>query len=199
MKQLYRDYLAFLRAFVQESHPELSDEIDWNEILHIARINSTVGIVGYVLMMNPDLADPGLQAFMRKQCLSEIALYSRRAEQMKELIKQMNACGMDHLLFKGFIVREYYCVPELRTFGDIDFVIRKSDREKSDALMKKLGYEPHENWEPVFSYLKGTEYYEIHTNVMEVDVSDKADYKSYYSHIWDHAVQSTDPAQQHTY
>lgn len=81
MKQLYRDYLELLRAFIQGSHPDLSDEVDWNEILHIARINSTVGIVGYVLMMNPGLADPGFQAFMRMQCLSEIALYSRRADE----------------------------------------------------------------------------------------------------------------------
>ena len=199
MKQIYQDYMIFLKAFVQGTAPELSDTTALPQILNMARIHSTAGIIGYVMMSCPGFVDAEFQAFMRKQCLSEVALYSRRAEQMKELIRQMNDCGIDHLLFKGYIVRDYYRVPELRTFGDIDFVIRKSDRQKSDELMKSLGFEVHENWEPVFSYLKGTEYYEIHTDVMEVDVSDKADYKGYYSHIWEHAVQSNDPERPHTY
>lgn len=38
-----------------------------------------------------------------------------------------------------------------------------------------------------YSYYKNPEYYEIHTDVMEVDVSDKADYKGYFQHIWEHA------------
>lgn len=189
MKQEYQDYITLLRSFVQEEEPELSQEINWPEIIKCANINSTMGIVGYILMLYKDLADPDLNNFGRQRCMHEIALYSRRAEQMNQLICQLNAHQIDHLLFKGFIVRDYYTsCPELRTFGDIDFVIRKEDRRKCDELMKALGYEPHEDWEPVYSYTKGTEYYEIHTDVMEVDVSDKADYREYYSHIWEHVI-----------
>lgn len=65
---------------------------------------------------------------------------------MNQLIHQLDAHQIDHLLFKGFIVRDYYTpCPELRTFGDIDFVIRKEDRQKCDELMKELGYEPQDN------------------------------------------------------
>ena len=42
------------------------------------------------------------------------------------------------------------------------------------------------DWEPVYSYKKGIELYEIHTDVMEVDVSEKADYRKYFSNIWNH-------------
>ena len=199
MKQIYKDYTAFLKGFVHDVKPEVSDEVDYNQLVHLAKINSTVGILCYVLMKNPGMVSSKYQTFLRQQCLREIALYARRAEQMKELIKQLNENEIDHLLFKGFIVKDYYFVPELRTFGDIDFVIRKSDRKKCDELMKKLEFETHIDWEPVFSYLKGTEYYEIHTDVMEVDVSDKADYKSYYSHIWDHVVQNSEAERKHTY
>lgn len=199
MKQIYKDYTAILKGFVQDTRPEISADIDYNELLHIANINSTMGIMGYVFMKNSELIHRNLLDFMRQQCMNQMAMYSLRAGLMDVLMKELNKNEIDHILFKGYIVRDYYCVPELRSFSDIDFVIRKSDRQKCDKLMKRMGYEPHENWEPVYSYLKGPEYYEIHTDVMEVDVSDKADYKEYYSHIWEHVIQSHEEGKEHTY
>lgn len=200
MKQEYKDYIAILKGFVREERPELSLEVSWPAIIQCANINNTMGVIGYILMKYKDLADERLNSFTRHQCMQEIAVYSRRGEQMKQLIGQLNIHQIDHLLFKGFIVRDYYApCPELRTFGDIDFVIHKEDRRRCDELMKELGYQPHENWEPVYSYSKGTEYYEIHTDVMEVDVSDKANYREYYSHIWEHAVKRSEDPSSYSY
>lgn len=184
MNEIYLKYLSVLRAFVQGSSPEKIGEEELKELMNLAHINSTCGLVGYVYITHPELAPPDTLTLLRKQCLHEITLYARRAEQMKLLAAELDKNGIECIFFKGFVVREYYPVPELRTFGDVDFVIRKEDRNKSDELMKSLGFEPRDSWEPVYSYLKGTEYYEIHTDVMEIDVSDKADYVEYFSHIW---------------
>lgn len=132
---------------------------------------------------------------MRTQCLQSVVVFSQRSEKMKILIEQMNEKQIDHLLFKGYVLKDYYPVPELRTFGDIDFLIHSGDRGKSDELMMEQGLERKTDWEPVFSYLKQSEYYEIYTDVMEVDVLDKADYKGYFQHIWEHAH----PVGEHTY
>lgn len=195
MNQSYEDYINLLKSFIHSEKPILSSEPNWKVIIQLATINSTVGIVGYVIMNYPNLVDNQLFLYLREHCLSEISLYSRRAELMKNLIREMDEREIDHLLFKGFIVRNYYTVPELRSFGDIDFVIREKDREKSDKLMNELGYQRSCGFEPVFSYIKGCEYYEIHTDVMEVDVSDKANYKKYYQRIWEH----TENVSKHTY
>lgn len=191
MKELYSKYLSALRAFLHGTAPQKLNPEETGEFLNLAQINSTSGIVCHSYMTHPDLADPQALPLMRKQCLHEISVYSRRAELMKLLLDELTQNGIDCILFKGFVVREYYSVPELRTFGDIDFVIRKEDRTKCDQLMKQLEYAPRDTWEPAFSYLKGSEYYEIHTSVMEVDVSDKADYPEYFSHIWEHVQPST--------
>jgi hypothetical protein len=53
--------------------------------------------------------------------------------------------------------------------------------------MISLGFQRHADWEPVYSYAGGNALYEIHTDIMEIDVSDKADYKGYFSGMWDHA------------
>lgn len=178
--------LKVLKGFVLGENPG-SFYGDWQKLVKLANIHSVTGILGFSVMNYPDESNAQVVDFMRKQCLQTIALFSQRSANMKELIRQMNDRGIDHLLFKGYIVKDYYPVPELRTFGDIDFLIHSKDRQKSDKLMMQQEFERKTDWEPVYSYRRGSEYYEIHTDVMEVNVSDKADYISYFQNIWEHA------------
>ena len=81
---------------------------------------------------------------------------------------------------KGYYLRKLYPVPELRTFGDIDMLIHREDRQKVHELMLSLGYSVKQNWEPTYSYIKGAEYYEIHTNLMDGNLDNRADLKAYF-------------------
>ncbi len=188
MKDTYINYLASLRAFVQGTVPEQLDQAQLAQVLELARIHSTAGIVCYAYQNHPARIPAESQAFVRRQCLAQISLFGRRAEQAKQLAAELDKNGIDFILFKGLVVRDYYPVPELRTFGDVDFIIRKEDRQRSDALMLSLGYERCDDWEPSYSYRKGTEYYEFHSRVIGFDVSDKADFVGYFGDIWAHTV-----------
>ena len=186
-----------IKSFVQNSKPEpLPEDLDLNKMMTMATINSVNGVIGYVFMTNPDLL-PEASMLMRKMCMQTISMYATRASRMAALVKLLNKEGIDHLLFKGYVVRELYPVPELRSFGDVDFLIRVEDRQKCDELMIREGFERKTDWEPVYSYARDLEYYEIHTDVMEIDVSDKADYKGYYKAVWDHAYKKDENS--HTY
>lgn len=179
--------LHLLKNFIGESKPEARKDVDWEEMIRLANIHAVTGILGYMVMKHPLESTAGVSGLMRNQCLQYVRIFAQRAELMKKRMDQMNALGIDHLLFKGYVVREFYPVPELRSFGDIDFLIRPEDRAKSHKLMLDEGFERKTDWEPVYSYVKDSEFYEIHTDVMEVDVSGKADYKGYFKQIWDHA------------
>lgn len=185
MNKEYTYLLKALRGFVKGKNPGTFDG-DWMKLIRLADIHSVTGILGYMVMNYPDDSNSTVKELLRRQCLRTIAIYSQRAEKMKILSEQMKKQDIDHLLFKGYIVRDYYPVPELRSFSDIDFLIHPKDRKKSDELMKKMGFKRKTDWEPVYSYYNQTEYYEIHTDVMEVDVSEKADYRGYFQHIWEH-------------
>lgn len=160
---------------------------DWNRLLGLAHIHSVDGILGYTVVSNPKAFPQQILSAMRNQCLQTMALQTMRGGGMARLIEKMDKAGIDHLLFKGYVLKDYYVVPELRTYGDIDFLIHPEDREKCDALMMQNNFLRKTDWEPVYSYYKQSELYEIHTDVMEVDVSDKADYKGYFQHIWEYA------------
>jgi len=187
MKKIYEQYISILRSFVQGTEPEKLDPPELMQVMELAKINSTGSILSYTFLPWPHLLDPALHSLMRRQCFAEISQYARRVELAKLLAAELDKAGIDFILFKGFVVRDYYPVPELRTFSDVDFIIHKEDRQKSHELMMKLGYACCEDWEPSYAYTKGMEHYELHSRVIGFDVSDRADFVGYYAEIWQHA------------
>ena len=183
----YTYLLHLLGSYLREDAPGPAEVVDWEKLMELARIHGVAGIVAYMGRKYPICPDPRYSGAFRSLCMSTIALYSRRHALALELDRQLDDMGIDHILMKGFVLREDYPVPELRTFTDIDLVIRPEDRQKSHQLMLSLGFTLKDDWEPVYSYHRGEEYYEIHTRIMEVDVSEKADYRGYFDKAWDHA------------
>lgn len=187
METEYSYLLRLLGAYLREEAPAPADNVDWEKLLELARIHSVIGIVGYMGKKFPICPDQRYSGAFRSLCMSTISLYARRHALALEIAAQLEQAGIDHILMKGFILREYYPVPELRTFTDIDLVIRPEDRQKSHQLMLSLGFAVKDDWEPIYSYHRGEEYYEIHTRMMEIDVSEKADYQGYFANAWAHA------------
>ncbi len=111
------------------------------------------------------------------------------------LSASLAAASIDHVLFKGIVVRELYAVPALRTFGDVDIAIREEDRKKSHQLMEELGYETVIDHGEVWNYKKGMEYYEIHTDIMRNSPTSQGDQRWYFQNFWQHC----DKVGEHTF
>jgi len=115
-------------------------------------------------------------------------MFTKRAYAMQQLMKKFEECQISCLLMKGYLIRQYYPVPELRTFGDIDFLVKPEDRERSHELMTKLGYELSESGSAVWSYKKGFEYYEIHTHILS-DISNlNSEFVKYLDDVWNYTM-----------
>lgn len=192
MEAEYTYLLHLLGAYLRKEIPDTADDIDVEALLSLAQIHSVIGIVGYMGQKLPLCRDPQRKAQLRGICLNTIALFARRYALAQVMGQKLEQAGIDHILMKGFVLRDYYPVPELRTFSDIDIVIRRSDRAKTHELMLSLGFAVKEDWEPVYSYFQGDEYYEIHTKIMEIDVSEKADYRGYFANAWAHTLAVSD-------
>ena len=122
--------LSILNAFLNDQQNiDIPVDIDWKKINLLAEINSVSGIIGYVLQQaDIDSVPAEIRRKYENDFLSTITITTMRDEDMKSLIDLLNKNGIDHLLFKGYIVKDLYTVPELRTYGDIDFAIRRESR-----------------------------------------------------------------------
>lgn len=176
--------IEILSAFVNGRKPEITTEYNATELYELSKAQSVSGIVGYVLNKY------GFTDFAKAEKRFEdifdkiVTQFIRKDFYAQNLIKKFDEAKIPHILFKGLVVKECYPVPELRTFGDIDIIIPKNQREKSHNLMCGLGYE----WElmdggEVYSYKKDKEHYELHTTLN----SEKTKLSAKMNSFWDYA------------
>lgn len=173
-------------AYLRRAEPKIRDDADWEKLMHLARIHSVEGVLGQLCVRWPICPEQYRNELLTKYRRT-VMIFMQRGTLADNLIRELEQAGIDHILMKGYVLRDYYPVPELRTYSDIDLVIRQEDRKRCHELMLTLGFQVKTDWEPVFSYSRDKEYYEIHTQMMEVDVSEKADCKGYFQDPWPYA------------
>jgi len=189
--------LNIVKAFLNDQkNIDIPVDFDWRKFNRLVEINSISGIVGYVFQQtNSNKITEDIREKYEDELLATIGITTMRDEDMKALIDLLNENGIDHLLFKGYIVKDLYTAPELRTYGDIDFAIRRECRGKCNALMRKSGYRLLDDWEPVYSYEKNNEHYEIHTELLDSNLNSNYDYQGYFRDFW----KQTERLEQHSY
>lgn len=182
IKPEYRELLKILSCFLHKEKYIPSDRCEIALLKKLADEQSVIGIVGYMLRQG---IDEWAKIFYAT-CTETV----QRIDAFKVLEKTLDREKIDHLMVKGFVVREDYPVPELRTFGDLDIIIHPEDRKRLDNLMRELGYFCEENWEPSYAYRMERELYEFHTELLDKDPTDKVDFKRFFSEPWKHAIKT---------
>lgn len=92
------------------------------------------------------------------------------------------------MFFKDAQLRKLYPVPELRTMGDLDCLIRQKERAKAHQLMEQLGYCCEIDSEPVWVYHRDGVVIEMHTQVAGGELGNGFDYQAYFSNAINHVV-----------
>lgn len=193
-----RTIIEILKSFIHKTAPQVPQDTNWDDVVYLAAINSVLGIVSYMIhRYQLEEEEEILEAC--KTCYErEYRLNRWKIKKLNELVSGLQDADIDHVLFKGAVVRDYYPIPEFRSFSDVDILIRKEDREKSRNLMKGLGFEESDAWEPVFTYKKDWEYYEIHTELLETDIPGKPGCRESFRNPWDHVTSMEGQSRQFT-
>lgn len=190
MEREYEYLLHLMGAFLNKRTPHADENVNWTRLMELAQIHCVTGMVGYLCSRHPICPDPRQKAILRSAYLKTVMTFTRRGALAEKLEQELAAAGIDAVWMKGYVLRGYYPVPELRTFGDIDLVIRPEDRQRCHARMLELGYQVKNDWEPVYSYVGAEELYEIHTDIMEIDVSPETDCRPYFQQMWAYAKET---------
>lgn len=183
---MYEYVPKLLKAFINGEKPDFDEQVNTQELIKFAYRQKLLGIFAY---MNKrfGLFSGELDAELQKAYYSAVSENTLRIEAFKRLSAVLSENGIEHMPVKGYYLRELYPVKELRSFADIDVLIHGRDREKCDRLMRSSGFSVKNDWEPTYSYLKGNEYYEFHTNLFDVNLDGKANMEEYFSSAWSFA------------
>ena len=161
-------FLSILKQFVKGQPAELTPNTDTNELLKLGQIHGLTPVLGYALnnyVQKASGVDENLQT-LSEVFIKTVMVQYNRIWAFEDLLDVLNQNKIKVVLMKGCVFNKYYPEKEIRTFGDIDFLVHPNDLAKLHGIMLSLGYEHNVAEKTVWGYNRGREKYEVHTALM---------------------------------
>ena len=137
-----------------------------------------------------------LESF-KKSYISAVYLSSLQDFGVEELDEKLAEQGIEYIPVKGYVIKNLYPEPELRTMSDIDILIQEKDRLKTDEILKNLGYERQGLGSNVWTYKRGMVTFEIHINLAGKKYWNDVDYIGYFSGLFQKSHPIGDKTERH--
>ena len=179
-------FLRLMRDSVCGTATTAPAELDWDEVYGIAERQCLVGFC-YAQLRGADVPKEALDRFHRG-FFSDVYHAANFQAVMGRVREAAAESGPDMLPFKGWIVKDSWPVPELRTMGDIDLLIRTEDRAAADALMTGLGLRRTVHSDAVWSYTEKDAHFEVHDHIFYDHLGNEVDYRTFFDRAWEFAA-----------
>lgn len=136
-----KEYMIYLiSCFLSGTQPE-GRIINWETVFRLADINDVGAIIASQIKKLPEEFRPtGKTKSEFNQLLGyAVRNYEVRSTAFDKLCAFLNANRIEHLFVKGIVLNKYYPVPELRSSGDIDVIVRSGEFKKVCGIIKSKG------------------------------------------------------------
>lgn len=169
-------------------------ETDWEYLYKFSCFHGVSGLIAYALDDFDDIPANVLHAFENDK---NWVVYrdARQAAVVRELLSSFESSGLSVMPLKGYWIKKLYPLPEFRSMGDIDVLIRQPEYPQADKLLKSIGYD--------YSLESAHEYVYIHHTGIKLEVHKSivppynSDLYNYYGDGWKFAV--SDEKYKHLY
>ncbi len=178
--QLISDYIAGNSSAAPQEDISL-------EVLAQIAVRQSLG--GVIYAQVKDFLPKGSEAFfpLERAFTASVFSYVSNSADADELKRAFRESGIEMLMFKGLSIAKYHRVSELRTMGDLDMLIHRSDRKKADKLMHSLGFECIRTGDSVWTYKRDVVKVEVHERMIYESLSSDFDYAQYFDRAWEFA------------
>ncbi len=108
------------------------DSSDWNEIIDFAKKQSVLNIIAYACENLSEKPDAKTIKFLKEFRMQKIVVEAQQEIEFCDAMDKLESMGAKHMPLKGYIVKNLYPSPDMRTMGDLDLLI---EREKCDEIV----------------------------------------------------------------
>lgn len=132
MKTAESELLKILSSSLFNTEFRLNGEIDYNKVLSEASAQSVLGLAYPVIKDTADIANKWQERFYLA-VMHNAAVEAGHAE----IHRLFTEAGIPYVTIKGCVSASYYPEPNLRTMGDVDFLVAESDFERAKEVLLK--------------------------------------------------------------
>ena len=148
---------------------------DWPSIYKELCVQS-IEALPYKFLKEDVVSDEKLCTEWKKRCLAQFAHWGQIMYGQQKLLQLLDDNHIDCVILKGAAAALSYPQPMLRVMGDVDFLVRRADYEKTANLLEQNGFKlAHEKNSKShhYEYIKDGISYELHKRLAIVHESDK--------------------------
>ena len=118
--------------------------------------------------------------------LQAVSAYTQRKTILEQITDAFSE--IPFYIVKGFSISQYYPIPQLRTMGDCDIIVRECDKEKVKDILLAMGFEDHTSkWDDMeWHFVKQGLDFEIHHRLLYDETVIKDQEKAFADKGWDY-------------
>lgn len=142
--------------------PEKPDNIEWQNVFDFARNQSVLNLVAYAcetLKNKPDSKDMQYLREFRKQ---KMIIEAEQQIETEDVMDKLEEAGIRHMPLKGFIVKNLFPSPDMRTMGDIDMLLDPDRIDDAVEMFAKEGFSFHSDGDLHANLCHGNAHFEFH-------------------------------------
>ena len=118
---------------------EYTGNIEWNSILYELDQQDLLPL-GYTVLYNHGWVDSAMKAKWGQKLYDQLSGYYFMLEEQDRLVQLLWKNGYPLAIMKGMANAAYYPKPDMRSIGDIDFLILVEDCDRICSLLLENGY-----------------------------------------------------------
>ena len=134
MKPSQQQLAACLSASIRNQAYQMSEDFNLELVMEEAKAHDVEGLVYKVLKSQTDLSPYKQEIIFKSLTQSQYLMKAMKA------LNHLKESGIQVVLLKGVVLKNYYPQADLRTMGDVDVLVREDDLELVHQLLTSLGY-----------------------------------------------------------
>lgn len=113
--------------------PENDANLDWGKIIDFAKKQCVLNIIAYSCEKLTNKPDPTTLKYLKEFRMQKIVVEAQQEIEACDAMDKLEKMGVRHMPLKGYIVKNLYPSPDMRTMGDLDLLV---EPDRCDEVVK---------------------------------------------------------------
>lgn len=142
--------------------PEKPDEITWEAVIDFAKKQTVLNLISYACETLKNKPEGDTMKYLREFRKQKIVVEAEQEIEAEDAMDKLEAMGIRHMPLKGYIVKNLYPSPDMRTMGDIDLLIEDSRMQDVIDEFMSDGFKFFGNGDLHCNLVRGNAHFEFH-------------------------------------
>lgn len=181
-------FIYLLKSFLNEKTDIISppEMVSLEELYQLCQKHN-VAAMAYSVLRFTDTDEKLLTGF-KKDMAGAVYRSTVLDSMVSDVVSGLENSRIPYTVLKGYRLKQDYPVPEFRTMGDVDFLIREKYRFEADRILCEMGYEKGWSLGSTWSYKMAGTTLEMHTKLASGNYWNQVDYEGYFLKIFSRLI-----------